>query len=357
MISRLLLFLIIVGLASLAATASPMDSLRLEKNKGKRYIIHRVEPKETLYSISRRYGVTVDDIKAANASLPDGLKMFDEIQIPLIKKRKKADAEVVLPQLDEQNIHIVKKGETLFSISQSYGLKLDSIVAINKLENANLSIGDTLLLSFQPIIRQDQSDPLVIDSARYHIVQASETLFGISRQYQVEIEELQQWNGLPDYTISIGQQLVISAGTQKIQLDSISAISSEKTIKDTLQNKPATPLLDTLYVRTDNSQFKTKTSKSEGKKETTEEGFMMKIEDTDYTQKYLALHRTAPLGSMIKITNQMTNLEIEARVVGKLPESALNNKLLMRLSSAAYKALGARDLKTPVIVSYTIDEH
>ena len=79
----------------------------------------------------------------------------------------------------------------------------------------------------------------------------------------------------------------------------------------------------------------------------------MIIDDTDFTTKYLALHKTAPMGSLVKVINRMTNKEVEVRVVGNLPETGLNRNVLLRLSSAAYEKLGALDQKIPVTSSYS----
>lgn len=342
-------------LALSSFASSPIDSLRIEKIKGKKYIIHRAEPKETLYSITRKYGVSLEDLYEYNPSLKEnGLKMYDTIQVPILKKKKKQEPEGKQAINSSEDFHIVQAGETLFAISRQYDLTVDSLIAINQLENANLNVGDTLFTKLQI---KTKTAPIAEPNIKYHVVQPSETLFGISRLYQIEIEDIQQWNNLPDYTLSIGQRLIVSGKTTASQTpkDTVTIVPIAKKEVDTSYVKPEKPALDTLYVKTDNSQFKTKTKEVEGKKETTEEGFAMKIEDTDYTQKYLALHRTAPLGSTIQVKNQMTNRVIEARVVGKLPESAMNRTLLLRLSSAAYKAMGAIDLKTPIIVSYFPD--
>lgn len=351
---RLLLLILMMCCAMGSLSASKLDSLRTEKIKGKKYIIHRVEPKETLFSITRRYNVTVEELKKQNPALENGLKMYDELRIPVAKKKNKKNETVAVAA--DSSIHIVQQGETLFAISRMYNLSVDSLRKINSLESANLSIGDTLRLSPVMEVEAEEVVASANDSLKYHTVEPKETLFSISRLYQVEIEDLQEWNRLTDYNLSIGQKLLIGQadGVDK-STDSLSVIETNSKVDSTTQ-KPEIPVLDTLYVKTDNSQFKTRTKTVEGRKRTVEEGFAMKIEDTDYTKKFLALHRTAPLGSTILVKNQMNNVTIEARVVGKLPESALNIKLLMRLSSAAYKALGAIDLKTPVTVSYHEDE-
>lgn len=349
MIYRLLLLTLLISF-SFTGNTTTLDSLRTEKIKGKKYIIHRVEPKETFYSIARRYQITIDDIKKHNPELSAGLRMYDEIRIPILKKKSKKESDS--GEVADSTIHIVSQGETLFAISRLYNLSVDSLRKLNDLSSASLSIGDTLSIAASSTEKVNSSPTPANVSLVYHVVKPSETLFGISRLYQVEIEDLQQWNNLADYSLSIGQKLLIGESQKKDSL----IVSTTMVAEDTTKQKPELPVLDTLYVKTDNSQFKTRSRTVEGRKQTVEEGFVMKIEDTDYTSKFLALHRTAPLGSTILVKNQMNDVVIEARVVGKLPESAMNVKLLMRLSSAAYKALGAIDRKTPVTVSYEEDE-
>lgn len=348
----------ILSFAQMGLSKAPLDSLRTEKIKGKKYVIHKVEPKETLYSIARRYGVSVDQLLEQNLQLKDGLKMYDEIQIPFVKKKKRQESAD--KKLAKGNGHIVRPGETLFAISRQYSISVDSLKTLNGLIGTSLNVGDTLRTASVKAIQATNDDRTLANANdKFHVVKASETLFGISRLYQVDIEDLQRWNQLPDYALSIGQKLLVS-GEMLVEAAPNDTLSDQPITKraiDSIQTKqPEIQALDTLYVRTDNSQFKTKIKAVEGKKQTVEEGFAMKIEDTDYTKKHLALHRTAPLGSTVMVKNQMTEQIIEARVVGKLPENALNKKLLMRLSSAAYQALGARDLKTPVTVSYLEDE-
>ncbi len=340
-----LLVLISLIVLPLTLLAGRKDSLRMEKIDGKKYIVHRVDPKETLYSISKRYGSSIDEIYNSNDSLEYGLKMYDEILIPYSKskKRRKASPSTTAPS----DIHIVKAGETLYSISKQYDLPLDSLKAMNQLTTNQIGLGDTLML------RREKPQEIVptsgppIDSGRYHIVQPSETLFGIARQYEVSLDELMEWNEMQDYNLSIGQKLLVGkSDTTTVESDAPGILVDLPDLEE--DESP----LDTTYVKTDNSLFKTKTIEEDGEEWIVEQGFAMRIEDTDFTTKLLALHKTAPMGSLVRVTNRMTNKEVEVRVVGELPETGLNRNVLLRLSTAAYKELGALDQKIPVTSSY-----
>ena len=78
----------------------------------------------------------------------------------------------------------------------------------------------------------------------------------------------------------------------------------------------------------------------------------MEIENSPKTKKYLCLHRSLAIGTIIQVKNLMNSQSIFVRVVGKLPQIGANENVLIRLSSVAYKRLGAIDAKFPVELSY-----
>ncbi|UXP31304.1 LysM peptidoglycan-binding domain-containing protein [Reichenbachiella agarivorans] len=329
----------------------------MEKIKGKKFIIHRVEPKETLYSISKRYDVEISEIEKYNPSIITGLKMYDELTIPYTKKKKDStdtdlsESKTSAPQPSNQSsTHIVKTGETLFAISRNYQIPIDSIIRYNHLTSNNIGIGDTLLLkpekSIKPVPKTAEVNTLPLNTATYHIVQPQETMFGISKQYGVTLDELTTWNQLQSYNLSIGQKLIVASGVPREE--------KAETKDPLLIPKKKKFALDTIYVKTDNSDIKTKSSVNEaGKTEIKQEGFVMEIEDTDHTSKYLALHKQAAVGTLILVQNQMNGKKVYVRVVGALPETGLNKNVMMRISHAAFVGLGGIDSKIPVLTQYT----
>jgi hypothetical protein len=86
--------------------------------------------------------------------------------------------------------------------------------------------------------------------------------------------------------------------------------------------------------------------------EVVEAGIAELIEGTEGNRKYLALHRTAPVGTILKIRNEMNNREVFVRVMGKLPENALTDKLIIKISRSAYDRLGAIDPRFRVQLTY-----
>src|ERR1700761_3727688 len=105
------LFCILILFASAAYASTPADSIGVTKINQKLHVRYMVEPGETIYGISTRYGVSVSDILELNPELENGLKVGQVINIPyeptLVKQQqKKAD--------DNAIVHKVQAGETLY---------------------------------------------------------------------------------------------------------------------------------------------------------------------------------------------------------------------------------------------------
>lgn len=98
--------------------------------------------------------------------------------------------------------HTVQQGETLFSIARQYDVSVGDIRRWNQLQSDNVSTGMELKVG-----------PPLREGAQTHTVSQGETMFAISRRYNVTIAELQAWNGLDDVHLEIGQELVIYTDT------------------------------------------------------------------------------------------------------------------------------------------------
>ena len=92
-----------------AASCAPMDSLRLETINGQKFIIHQIDEKETLYAISRRYGVPITSILEHNPTADGGLAIGNQLKVPYVPKIRTQTANGLL--------HRVAPKETLFSIA------------------------------------------------------------------------------------------------------------------------------------------------------------------------------------------------------------------------------------------------
>jgi len=89
-----------------------------------------------------------------------------------------------------------------------------------------------------------------------------------------------------------------------------------------------------------------------GSDEVKEGGLAELIEGTDGNRKYLALHRTAKVGTILKVRNELNNREVFVRVAGPLPSIGANTNVVLKISKSAYDRLGAIDSRFRVEVTY-----
>ena len=86
--------------------------------------------------------------------------------------------------------------------------------------------------------------------------------------------------------------------------------------------------------------------------EIVEEGQAELIIEDESSTKFLALHKTAKVGTVIKVKNRMNNLTVYVRVVGEIPDTADNQNILIKLNKRAYDQLKALDNRFLVELSY-----
>ena len=334
----------------------PADSIGVETVNGKTFVIHRVEEKETLFAISRRYRTTVDAILQYNSSASSGLEIGQILKVPYVPK--------VAVKPVQGRVHKVAAKETLYSISRLYQVSTDEIKQWNNLSDNSLSIGQELVIkkgAVQPASEPvRQSTPAVITKKGFHTVGERETLFSIAKQYNLSVDQLKSWNRLEGNELKVGQLLYVAqperAATSKTQepVTETTPPVNRNTESD-VATAPVTKNTAPPEVKEKTNQSAESIRISESLKngdEIIEGGLAELIEGTEGNRKYLALHRTAPMGTILKVRNEMNNREVFVRVMGKLPDTALTNKLIIKISKSAYDRLGAIDPRFRVEVTY-----
>jgi LysM repeat protein len=344
--------------------AAPIDSVGVETVNGKMFVIHRVDEKETLFAISRRYKVSVDAILEYNKEADKGLEIGQIIKVPYTPKQtvKSSDGTV----------HTVEAKETMFSISRKYGVTTDEIKQWNNLTDNTLSIGQSLVIRKKSSGSVQQNIPPVISKKGVHTVGQQETIFSIAKQYGITQQQLKDWNNLQSSELKIGQTLYVAQPERSVA----SVYKPEQQTQSRPQEvvKEPTPVKQEPVVKKDPEPVVRKEPEpvkqsppateqqqvpsikiSESVKngsETIQGGLAELIEGTEGNRKYLALHRSAPIGTILKVRNEMNNREVFVRVTGKLPDTALTDKVIIRISKSAYDRLGAIDQRFRVEVTY-----
>lgn len=338
---RLVVFLFVGALISTKAYSS-VDSLRLEKEGDQYFIIHQVDEKETLYSLSRRYGVPIPKILEFNEAAKSGLGIGEVLKIPYVPRTKDENGE----------IHVVKPQETLFFISRLYDVSVEQLREWNELTSDALNVGQRLM------VKAGGAPPAlgtkVEGDSLFHIVKPSETLYAIGRNYEVQVLDLRRWNNLQDNNLSPGQKLFVGMKASGEVAAPVVEEPTEEPAKPVVEKvtppvKEEKPKEEVVYVGKKGPETVTNSS---GYTRLVENGMAGIIEGSDENRKYLALHSSAKIGTIMQIRNEMNNKVVFVRVLGRLPDTGSNAGLLIRLSKAAYDRLGAIDKKFRVEISY-----
>lgn len=168
-------------------------------------IEHLVKKGDNVYRLSLKYNVSVEDIYNLNPEARSLIKVGETLKIGVVNSKKKKSLN--------DNKHVVAKGETKFGLSQKYGISIARLETLNPFIKSGLQAGHVLDLS---PIKQDKSlnsDSLNTE-ANTHTVSKGETLWGLSKQYNVKLEDLIEVNTSQlGKFLKIGQQLVIPKNT------------------------------------------------------------------------------------------------------------------------------------------------
>jgi LysM repeat protein len=211
--------IILVALLLLFIFSVPFYSFADENND--EFITHKVTKGETLWSISKQYNISLEPILALN-----NIKDKNTLSIGQIIKISQNN----LPAAD-YTMHVVKKGDTLWTIAQRYNLTVNSILANNNISNSELiSIGQEMkipshknVVAETSIINQaviDKKDNNINDNISQtenaepivYTVKAGDNLWNISRKYGVSVEVIVDINNFRDKDfLALGQKLEIPA--------------------------------------------------------------------------------------------------------------------------------------------------
>ena len=104
---------------------------------------------------------------------------------------------------EEYDVYTVKKGDSLWSISKKYDISVKELIELNNLNNLTLQINQKLEVPKTIIVEPEENDTEI------YIVEKNDTLWSISRKFNISVNELKELNNLTNNLLSIGQELKI----------------------------------------------------------------------------------------------------------------------------------------------------
>lgn len=157
---------------------------------------YTVKSGDSLWSISKKYGITVDEIKQANNLSSNLLSVGQNLIIPGLNEKPSGGD------------YVVKKGDTLYSIANKYNTTVDNLKSINKLTTDALAIGQSIKLP--------GSTPTEKPSGDTYTVKSGDTLYKIAMSNKTTVDKLKELNNLSSNNLSIGQVLKLPSQTTNV---------------------------------------------------------------------------------------------------------------------------------------------
>lgn len=158
-------------------------------------VLYIVKRGDTLYSIANRYGINVDDIIQINNLKSSVLYVGEQLKIPVSGSN--------ISSGDNYFIYTVKSGDTLYSIAKKFDTTVSDIKAINSLSSDFLSLNQQLKLPIS--ISTDSNN----QNYQLYTVKSGDTLYSIASNYGMTVDQLVELNNLSNTTLEIGQLLKV----------------------------------------------------------------------------------------------------------------------------------------------------
>ena len=240
-------------------------------------------------------------------------------------------------------IHRVERKETYYALSRRYQIPVNRIMEVNN--KKDLKPGDTIKVPTgrqgevaigkpSTTVQDNQGQSKVLTEYK---VGKSETLYAISRRFGTTVEAIKDMNDLRSDTLREGITLKIPNADYR----------------EPVPEAPKQPIVIDTSSSTELTPEQIIAANRYGIREKQEKGIGVWINDLETDGKSnLALHKTAPIGTIIKITNPMTRNVTYAKVVGKFTDNADTKDAIVVLSKSAAAYIGALDRRFLIEIAY-----
>jgi len=301
------------------------DSTGIKYIKGKLYVLHAVEKGQGLYGIAKRYGSTVQKIQEANPNLKTTISVGQVLMVPYGKtatvKETTAEKPAPKPKPTPKKQPASKEAED------------------NETDDAT---------------DEGDKEPIM------HVVTKKETLHLIAVNHHLTEAQLKAWNkNLEKNGLKVGEKIIVGYRAKTEAKESPKPAPKAKPtpqpkVEKTVKVKPKPQPKEEKTKQTEKQAPKTGTGI---KKEVTENGMGSWVDDGSIKSEIsLAMHKTAPEGTIIKITNPMNGKYKYVKVVGNLPDNPDEKDILIKIGKNTADELDIRDKVFRIKMTYSIEE-
>ncbi len=365
----------VLGTFPALATTLPPDSTGVERRDGSVFVLHRVDRGQTLYSILKRYGALFADYKTANPGAPDAVHPDQVLRVPYNRSRAMNPEQSAVPELAKaapprpQN-----PPPTETASSETRPPERPRPTPANPPATSTGTAPTGTGVRPTPTANRPGT----------HEVQPGETLYSIARRYGLAVDDVKRWNNLPDAGgVQLGQVLLLSGDVlPKKPTKTAAEIAREQLKTPPVEPKPEPKAVPPPAPRSESARPVETASKRPAEpeepanaeaespaerpvrvaapsaapaaKNRRETGLAEVISVDDKSGRYLGLHRTAPVGTMVTVRNEANSQVVMVKIIGKLPDTGLNDRVIIKLSPGAFSRLSPVDRRFRAEVSFVM---
>ncbi|MCW3125155.1 MAG: peptidoglycan-binding protein, partial [Bacteroidetes bacterium] len=310
-----------------------------------KFAYHTVEKGETLYSISRQYGIKPTELASYNDALGDKMtiRIGQKLKVPASAASASEEAPASMPATttasttttNSEGYHIVKKGETFYSISREYKVARTDLQMWNNLDDLNVKIGQKI------IVKNPKTE--------------SKEATAIASASNAEAKEAIKRQGFT-YTVPTVKESNVSTATGDATASSSNVgLASTRTIKSWRAESAAVRIEDyrakTNFDPANEYESLYYQNVYSGLTKKTETGVVKLMSDNNNTD-HVVYYNNASVGTILRLTNTDNGKTTYAIVVGKVPP-AENNTYLVKLSEKVARNLSIKDYTSVEVVCYS----
>jgi LysM repeat protein len=231
-------------------------------------------------------------------------------------------------------LHKVEAGETLYRLSKRYNVAVSSIERANTIEGG-LSVGQVLWIPTTYKIEEPKED------VQFHTVQSGQTLYAISKLYDASVDDIKEWNNLTSNELSVGQKIIVAK---------VTVVPTTVTVaKDTVE-------IDEQVKGSNNVKVAIKKKEVISKQKKTSYNPQKQIglvvlgteEKLNYKFSY-CLHPTAPIGTIMVLTCSFNDRVILVKVVGN---TSMEEGVILKVNKSVFDSLSIDNESFDAEVTY-----
>lgn len=229
----------ILPIVGVAALTLPMLAAEPKLPKveilGKEYYYHEIKKGESIYGIAKKYGWDLNELVRLNPNTSSDMEKGGRLYYPTGRVTVVTDSDETesADSIDYEPInHVVKKGETVYSISRQYNIPLDAIYAAHPSAKYGIKAGETIVIQ--------QSPQTVNGKYLFYTIKSGDTLYSIAQKYKTTVGDIMKANpGVSQNNFRIGDAIRIDINsasnrihTELVEEERLASLDSYKVKKN-----------------------------------------------------------------------------------------------------------------------------